>query len=176
MIANNVIEWVENYKIFTGVIINNELKWNNHVDFIVKKASKKLYSPRILCRAGVAQDNILKVFLSTVRPVLEYAVPVCPYCGLFIRCNKRALTLIYPITESYLKALQIANIARLKKRSDDVCVKYMDKIESMDHPLHFLLPRTLINQPEYNLRKDAGKFITCRTKRAENFFTFLYIN
>ena len=28
----------------------------------------------ILCRAGVAQDNILiiKVYLSTVRPVIEY--------------------------------------------------------------------------------------------------------
>ena len=30
----------------------------------------------ILCRAGVAQDNILKVFLRKVRPVLEYAVSV----------------------------------------------------------------------------------------------------
>ena len=54
----------------------------------------------------------------------------------------------------------------------------MDKIESIDHPLHLFFPRPLINQPEYNLRKDAGKLylfnesITCRTKRAENFFTF----
>ena len=48
----------------------------SNVDFIVKKASKKLYSLRILCRAGVAQDHILKVYQSTVRPVLEYAVHV----------------------------------------------------------------------------------------------------
>ena len=52
--------------------MNNQLQWNNHADVIVKKASKKLYSLRILCRAGVAQDNILKVYLSTVRPVTEY--------------------------------------------------------------------------------------------------------
>ena len=25
----------------------------------------------ILCRAGITQDNILKVYLNTVRPVLE---------------------------------------------------------------------------------------------------------
>ena len=56
--------------------MNNELKWNNNVDFIVKKASKKLFSLRISCRPGVAQDHILKVYLSTVRPVIEYAVPV----------------------------------------------------------------------------------------------------
>ena len=34
----------------------------------------------------------------------------------------------------------------------------MDKMKSKDHPLHFLLPRPLINQPEYNLRKNADKF------------------
>ena len=60
--------------------MNNEVKWNNHVDFIVKKASKKLYPLRILKMQGWsgARDNILKVYLSTVRPVLEltYVVPV----------------------------------------------------------------------------------------------------
>ena len=35
---------------------------------------KTLYSPRVLCRSGVAQDNIVKVYLSTERPALEYAV------------------------------------------------------------------------------------------------------
>ena len=53
------------------------------------------------------------------------------------------------------------------------------------HPLlfpHFLLPRPLINQLEYNLRKNAGEIylfnesITCRTKRVDNFFTFQYFN
>ena len=36
-------------------------------------------------------------------------------------------------------------------------LSYMDKMKSKDHPLHFLLPRPLINQPEYNLRKNADK-------------------
>ena len=39
---------VKNYTEIVGVIMNNEVKWNNHIDFIVKKASKKLYSLRIL--------------------------------------------------------------------------------------------------------------------------------
>ena len=73
--------------------MNNQLKWNNDVDFIVKKASKKLYSLRILCRAGVAQDKILKVYLSTVRLVLEYAVSVWQAIPevLFIRCSRGSL-------------------------------------------------------------------------------------
>ena len=56
--------------------MSSDLKWNCHVDHIIKKASTKLYSLRVLRRAEVEKDNILKVYLTTVRPVLEYAVPV----------------------------------------------------------------------------------------------------
>ena len=85
--------------------MNNYLQWNNLVDFIVKKASKKFYSLRILCRAGVAQDNILKVYLSTVRPVIEYdegrLIP--NYLSEVIeRDQRRVLRKIYPEAESYI--------------------------------------------------------------------------
>ena len=91
--------------------------WNNHADLIVNEASKKLYSLRILCRAGVAQDNILKVYLSTVRPVIEYddgrLIP--DYLSDVIkRVQRRALRKNYPEAESYTEALQLPN---LKKRT-----------------------------------------------------------
>ena len=135
--------------------------WNNHADLIVNEASKKLYSLRILCRAGVAQDNILKVYLSTVRPVIEYddgrLIP--DYLSDVIeRVQRRALRKIYPEAESYTEALQLPNLKKRTWEIHDFCVKsYMDKMKSKDHPLHFLLPRPLINQPEYNLRKNADK-------------------
>lgn len=40
-----------------------------------------------------------------------------------------------------MEALQIAKIARIKKRRDDLCVKYMDKMKFKDHPLHFLFAK-----------------------------------
>ena len=46
------------------------------MNYIVNKACKKLYSLRVLCRAGVSRASILKEYLTTIRPVLEYAVPV----------------------------------------------------------------------------------------------------
>ena len=71
----------------------------------------------------------------------------------------RALRITYPETESYTEALQLANIPSLKKTGwDDLCIKYMDKMKSKDHPLHFLLPRPLFNQPQYNLKKNADRF------------------
>ena len=68
--------WTPIIKIL-GVIVDKDLKWNSHVEYITKKAYKKLYSLRVLRGAGVCrQANILKIYLSTIRPVLEYTVPV----------------------------------------------------------------------------------------------------
>ena len=56
-----------------GVIINENLKWNCPVDYITAKASKKLYALRLLKRDGLQEQDMLKVFRSSVRPILEYA-------------------------------------------------------------------------------------------------------
>ena len=75
VLGNKEIECVTNYKLL-GVYLNEDLSWNTHIDYIFKKACKRLYSLRILKRAGVASLNILKVYLTIIRPILEYAVPV----------------------------------------------------------------------------------------------------
>lgn len=72
LIGCNVIQCVSTYKIL-GVIIDSDLKWNCHVNYIIKKACKRLYSSRVLRRARVCQSNILKIYRSTVQPILEYA-------------------------------------------------------------------------------------------------------
>ena len=78
VVGNNGIERLSTYKII-GVFINIELKLNSHVDHIYKKACKKLYSLRILCRAGVDQDSMLKVYASSVRSVLTPCVCGNPF-------------------------------------------------------------------------------------------------
>ena len=74
-IGNHIAEKISSYKLL-GVIIIENLKWNCHVDYITAKASKKLYAIRLLKRAGVQEQDTLKVFRSSVRPILEYAVHV----------------------------------------------------------------------------------------------------
>lgn len=46
-IGNNTVECVITYKLL-GIIISNDLKWNEHTDYISKKATKRLYYLRIL--------------------------------------------------------------------------------------------------------------------------------
>ena len=42
--------------------MDSDLRWNSHVEYIFKKACKKLYSLRVLPRAGVDKANILKEY------------------------------------------------------------------------------------------------------------------
>ena len=74
-IANQMVERISSYNLL-AVIINENWKWNCHVDYITAKASKKLYALRLLKRAGV-QEQQEQVFRSSVRQILEYAVQVC---------------------------------------------------------------------------------------------------
>ena len=73
--GNNTIERVTTYKLL-GIIISNDLKRSEHIDYISRKASKRLYSLRIPKKVGVNRDGILKVYLTTIRPILEYGVQV----------------------------------------------------------------------------------------------------
>ena len=59
-----------------GVTICQDLTWNKHVENIVKKDGKRLYMLYQLKRAGITQKDLVSVYVSVVRPVLEYACPV----------------------------------------------------------------------------------------------------
>ena len=73
IIGGNVIKRVNTYKIL-GVIVDNDLKWNCHADYIIKKACKKLQSLRVLRRAGVSQPNILRIYFSNTNTIINYLI------------------------------------------------------------------------------------------------------
>ncbi len=75
------LELVDSFKAL-GLIINNKLKWQNNTEAIVKKASKRLYMLLAICDGvaslpvGLSPSDLLLVYLSLVRSILEYACPV----------------------------------------------------------------------------------------------------
>ena len=130
-----------------------------------KKACKKLYSLRVLRTARVSQPDILRIYLSTVQPVLEYAVPVWQNIPAYLseaieRVQKRALNIIHPEAESYAHALQLGKLDRLDDRRVLLCYKYMAKMKSPSHPLHHLLPSPLLDAPNYTLRQKTQKVLS----------------
>ena len=168
--------------------MSNDLSWNNHAKYITKKATKKIYSLRLLCRAGVQPSNILKVYLTTITPVLECAVPVRQNIPGYVSdaiemVQKRALKIIFPAAESYTRSThQLAQLKTLAERRDDLCMKYMERMKCSDHPLNHLLPRPVADICHYNLRMLSERFYLydnatiCRTKKTQSFFTCKYSN
>ena len=78
------------------------------------------YIPLEFCAepGWVCQPNMLRIYLGSVRPVLEYAVPVWQDIPAYLseaieRVQKRALNIIYPEAESYAHALQLGKLDRL---------------------------------------------------------------
>ena len=59
-----------------GVTISNYLTRSKYVDNIVSKAGKHVYMVYQLKRSAISQNELVKIYVSIVRPVLEYACPV----------------------------------------------------------------------------------------------------
>ena len=52
-----------------GLIIFNDLKWNCHIDFIIKKAKKPLYGLSQLKRSGVGSHELVQFFRIYICPM-----------------------------------------------------------------------------------------------------------
>ena len=57
-VSSSVVERVSKYKIL-GVMVNSDLKWDDHVTAITSKAGKRLWFMKQLRRAGVCQNDLL---------------------------------------------------------------------------------------------------------------------
>jgi hypothetical protein len=167
------IQRIDSAKIL-GVTISSDLTWNNHVDNIVSKASKRLYMLYQLKRAGIEQTDLVKIYVSVVRPVLEYACPVwSTNIPLYLSdriemVQKRAMKAIYP-GMTYVDILNLVGIAPLSVRRTNICTKYFNDMKKNNHKLHHLLPDQRYVQ--YDLRSHFQyPLVKCRTSRYKNSF------
>ena len=99
VIGSNTIERVMTYKLL-GVYVSNDLKWNHHVEVIVQKGNRRLYSLRVLKQCGAPPASLAKVYTNIVRPVQEYAAPVWQNIPDFLSykiesIKKRAMRIIF---------------------------------------------------------------------------------
>ena len=74
-INNTQIERVSSQKLL-GIQISHDLSWKEHVNQIVCKASKRIYQIVMLKRANVQIDDLVRIYTTIIRPILEYACQV----------------------------------------------------------------------------------------------------
>jgi hypothetical protein len=140
-INNITLDIVQNAKVL-GLHIAKNLKWNIHVNEVMKKCRKRLYHLTQLKRANIGLKELLPFYKSCIRPVLEYACPVFHnYLTLYFSndlesVQNRALKTILP-HHNYENALKSTNLQRLSWRRNDLTTKLFQKIVAdSSHRLH----------------------------------------
>ena len=124
-VNGKVLETVKSHKVL-GLIIQDNLKWNKHIEKSTSKASKRLHIIRVLQRGGVPPQDLLHIYYAPVRSVLEYCCVIWhnslpKYLSKNIEMvQKRALCIILPGT-SYSEALAKLNYPRLNDRRTFLC-------------------------------------------------------
>jgi hypothetical protein len=174
MIDNQRLDIVMSHKIL-GLTIQNDLKWGLHIDEIVGKASKRLHIIRVLRRAGVPAQELVHIYISFIRSILEYWYTVWhtslpQYLSDVEKIQKRAFRIICP-TLVYAEAMKQLGCSSLYERREVICMKTVGKIEQRDTRLSRLLPLTRESVHGRDLRnsKNRTSFL-CRTNRYKSSF------
>ena len=157
-----------------GVTLSSDLKWDLHVQSIVKKASQRLYILTILKRCCAPKEPPAPFFKSIVRPVLEYATKCWhpgltkTQCDLIELIQKRAMRIFCPGV-CYTEALSQCHLITLHERRHVICKHYFDKMQLSSHKLNSLLPSPRDNTIIYG-KKTKYELPRLHTKRACHSF------
>ena len=107
-----------------------------HVDYMISKAQKRLWTIRHAKKSGMSENDLLKLFNSVIRPVLEYAAPVFhPMLNLGMRdsierIQKRACKIIYGWNSDYDKLIDAGKIVTLEKRREKLTIDFALKCKN----------------------------------------------
>ena len=130
VMGDDTIERVTAHKLLR-VWHQDNLKWNRHVEEMVKKANKRLFCLRECRRANLPREVGLTCYQTKIRSVLEYAAPV--WSGL-------PQYLVDEIENIQNRCINILGIPReslqtLQERRDKLTVKEFKRIQSdATHP------------------------------------------
>ena len=146
-INGNTIDVVRSVKIL-GVTLQSNLKWNEHINNIVKKASKRLYFLSQLKRAKVPSNDLVNFYVTCIRSLLLYSCQVFhfnlpEFLNIMLeRIQKRAFNIIYGYDVPYSEALVMSKLhIKLSEHRSHLCDEFFKKIVmNPNDKLHGLLP------------------------------------
>ena len=127
-----------------GLTLQSDLRWNSHVDCIVPKAAKRLYILHILRCSDMSTTDLITVYVTIIRPLLEYgrivwhfSLPLC-LSDKLESVQKIALRIILP-HYSYASALEALSLPSLLFRPESLWSKSFSKLTSLANPRFMLL-------------------------------------
>ena len=180
LVGSSLIEKVSCCKLL-GVHLSDSLTWNVHVTHVVKIGSKRLYAIHALKKYRLSDGQLILVYCSIIRSVLEYASPAWADLTQFLSdqiesIQKRALKIIFPSLYSE-DALKKSGLIMLRQRREHVCITFLKWSYSSSDLLRSLVPRVAHTRP-YALRTGESVSVpaSSRTNRFGNFCNIKYQN
>ncbi|KAI8484099.1 hypothetical protein Bbelb_382170 [Branchiostoma belcheri] len=154
-----------------GFIFDNKLSWREHVKSMVSKASSRLHYLRLLTKQGMSVQDLVQVYLSLIRPVLEYGHVLLVGCSeeqaaSMERVQRRALRII-----SRGGRRSVPTLPSLKERREAAAVSLFKAKLNPEHPLHDLVPAQRQSVTGRSLRNSHNITVPhARTKRLQQSF------
>ncbi len=122
VINDSEIDQVTVFKLF-GPMIDTKLSWNEHVECVCGKTSKKIYFLVLLKRAGRLPSDIIDTYTAIIRSVLEYACIAKQQSDQIEHIQKLCLSI------------------SLQERREVLCKTIFMSIQNVSHRLlNYLLP------------------------------------
>ncbi len=118
---NSTVTVVESFR-FLGTTISQDLKWDNHIDSIVKKAQQRLYFLHQLRKFNLPQELLKQFYSSIIESVLCTSITVwfSSATKSDIRRLQRAVRTAERIIGAPLPSLQDLYTSRVSKRANKV--------------------------------------------------------
>ena len=163
-IKGNSIPMTDKTKLL-GVTISNDFSWQTHIEDMIYKSSRALYMLHVMKRYRPPQEQMIKIYTSYIRPLLEYCAPVY-HAGLTAkqaqqleRVQKRALKIIAGYDKTYQQILQQLKLDTLADRRQMLCLR---------------LGKQILNSTAHRdlLPKLRGTISGRRTRRRKTLETF----
>jgi len=155
-IADREIERVHQFKLL-GVIVNDQLKWDDHVNYICSKINKRLYFLKHLKRACLPVDDLLSYYRTVIRPVAEYACQV--WHSSLTSCQsqqieqlqRRAIKIIFNTNDIHIVSI-IADLEPLSDRREQFARRLFQNMQDQNNCIHHMLPPKLDDEILEKLR------------------------
>ena len=120
----------------------------DHVDFMLDKARKKLWTVRHLKKNGMESEDLIKIFNSVIRPTLEYACPTYhpmlnnEMTAEIERVQKQACKIIYGFDCDYERLINNNKIETLASRREKLTLNFAEKTQKNPRFAHWFPLRT----------------------------------
>ena len=116
-----------------GFVFNTAADASDQIELLKHKFRARIWTLRELRRHGFSESELLKVYTSMIRPVVEYSSVI--YHSMLTaeqtkdleRLQSRALKNIYGYVYSHKKLLEMSGIKTLEERREQACLKFAVK-------------------------------------------------